>query len=163
MLVIFGKKNCSSRALLSLALRETFNIPFLPEILTASQGKPYLPAHPEICFSLSHSGNLTLCACGSRPVGVDIEWIKPRQNQLPRYALTALEYAQYLEDGGGWPAFYRRWTRKEAWCKYTGRGLADRRTEIPASGLHWREYAGSTWRATVCAEEIPPAEILWLD
>ena len=39
-------------------------------------GKPTLKYHPEICFSLSHSGDYAICTIGDRPVGNDIECIK---------------------------------------------------------------------------------------
>lgn len=163
MLLIFGKKTGTSRTLLALVLRERFGITVLPRIANTSLGKPYFPDFPEIQFSLSHSGNLMLCALGGFPVGADIEIIKPRQAGLPRYALTAPEYDRYLKTGGDWPAFYDLWTQKEAWCKYTGRGLLDRQTDLPSTGLYLGAYAGDTWRAAVCAEEIPPKEILWFD
>ena len=95
-------------------------------------------------------------------MGVDIEVIRPRTASLPRYALTALEYAQYQADGADWPAFYALWTRKEAWCKYTGQGLRRQWGEdIPTDGLFLRSYQGSTWRAALCGEEAPPTAIEW--
>ena len=88
--------------------------------------------------------------------------IRPRTASLPRYALTALEYAQYQADGADWPAFYALWTRKEAWCKYTGQGLRRQWGEdIPTDGLFLRSYQGSTWRAALCGEEAPPTAIEW--
>lgn len=35
-------------------------------------GKPALKYHPEICFSLSHSGDYAICTVGDKPVGNDI-------------------------------------------------------------------------------------------
>jgi 4'-phosphopantetheinyl transferase EntD len=39
----------------------------------AAYGKPFLINHPELCFSLSHSGDFALVALARREVGVDVE------------------------------------------------------------------------------------------
>ncbi len=40
------------------------------------RGKPYFPS-PRCQFNLSHSGTLALCALSDRPVGVDIQMVRP--------------------------------------------------------------------------------------
>lgn len=94
------------------------------------RGKPFidLPGAPQ--FNLSHSGALALIAVTrAAPVGVDLEFMRP----LPRLAdvaarffasgevaeLMALPEAQRLD------AFYACWTRKEAYVKAEGSGLAN--------------------------------------
>ena len=162
MLILYGALDCPAQDLLAWALADAFGLSPLPDLARTDLGKPYFPARPDLQFSLSHSGPLTLCALSAKAVGVDIEQIHPRGQALPRYALTAEEYAQFQEQGGDWPAFYGLWTRKEAWCKYTGQGLRRlwKRTP-PAAGLFFQTYAGPRWRASVCGEEQPPAEIRW--
>ena len=123
MLRLYGGTNLTPQALLSWALAKSFQIQELPEIGRTEHNKPYFPTLPGLHVNWSHSGPFVLCALGNAPVGVDIEVIRPRTASLPRYALTASEYAQYQANGADWPAFYALWTRKEAWCKYTGQGL----------------------------------------
>jgi phosphopantetheinyl transferase len=95
---------------------------------------------------------------------VDIEIIKPRQKSLPKYALTAEEFSRYLALGGDWTAFYRIWTQKEAWSKYTGLGLGKTFHQTsPENELYFQTYDGSDWIATVCGESAPPTQIVWLD
>ena len=77
--------------------------------------------------------------------------------------LNGDQLAEYRARGGDWPAFFTLWTRKEAWCKYTGEGLArSLRQTPPKKGLFYGFYAGEGWRAAVCGEEPAPKEILWL-
>ncbi len=161
---LYGAQNLSPETLLTLALERAYGLSSLPPLARTPLGKPYLPSCPHIHLNWSHSGPLILCALSDRPVGVDIAVLRPRGTSLPRYALTPEEYALYLELGGDWPAFYALWTRKEAWCKYTGEGLRPRWGEAPPSqGLCFGTYAGETWRAAVCGEEEAPREICWME
>lgn len=162
MLRLYGGTGLTPQALLAWALEKDFDLHQLPAIRRTERNKPYFPALPHLHVNWSHSGPFVLCALGDRPVGVDIEIIRPRSAALPRYALTALEYAQYQANGGDWPAFYTLWTHKEAWCKYTGQGLRPLwGRDIPTDGLFLRSYQGPTWRAALCGEEPAPAAIQW--
>jgi 4'-phosphopantetheinyl transferase len=159
---LYGTHTLSPLALLAQGAAETWGLSPLPEICRGEEGKPYFPSRPHLHFSLSHTGDLVLCALSSRPVGADIEQVVPRQPRLVQYALTGAEYAQYQALGGGWDVFYALWTRREAWCKYTGLGLAKLREEdIPDEGLFFGAYRGEGWRATVCGREAPPDAICW--
>lgn len=40
-------------------------------------GKPYIPALPDMHFNISHSGRWIVCAVDSKPIGIDIEKMKP--------------------------------------------------------------------------------------
>jgi 4'-phosphopantetheinyl transferase len=94
------------------------------------RGKPALDLErTTLRFNLSHSGDLALIAvaCG-REIGVDVERIR-RDRDLERIAtrffsrvevgtLLAVPPAERVE------AFYRCWTRKEAYIKAIGEGLA---------------------------------------
>ncbi|MDF2839185.1 MAG: 4-phosphopantetheinyl transferase [Evtepia sp.] len=161
---IFGGTQDSSLAFLHRVLKLACNLETLPSISHTTLGKPFFPECPQLHFSLSHSENRIVCALDSHPIGVDIEIMKPRQNDLPSYALTAEEYANYLSLGGDWLAFYNLWTKKEAWSKYTGEGLSKTfRKAPPQEGLYFATYTGPDWLATVCGEGTPTDRILWLD
>lgn len=163
-MTLYGIQDAPPAVLLSYALRRELGMDRLPEIARTDRGKPYFPGRPDLAFSWSHSGSLAVCALSRRPVGVDIELVRPRRETLPSYALTEAEQAEYRALGGGWPAFYALWTRKEAWCKYTGDGLRRRWGQTPPrEGLRYGAYAGEDWQAAVCGEEAPPAAIIWVD
>jgi len=92
-------------------------------------GKPYLVDHPEWVFNLSHSGSAFLIAITNQcQLGVDIELCKPRADfsSLVKkcFAEQERDYWQQLPDNQKIAEFYRFWTRKEAFVKATGRGLA---------------------------------------
>jgi 4'-phosphopantetheinyl transferase len=93
------------------------------------RGKPWLPEHRALHFNLSHSEDQALLGVTTvAELGVDIERIRPlsdleavarrffAEGEVER--LFALPPAQ-------WPdAFFRCWTRKEAYLKAVGEGLA---------------------------------------
>ncbi len=140
-------------ALLGEAARQVWGWETLPEIARLPGGKPFFPAHPAFHFSLSHSGTLALCALADRPVGADIEVIRPRSAGLPAYAFRGAEYDRFLALGGDWDAFYTLWTEKESILKYTGEGLkALRRAALPA-GCVLTGLSGAGWRGAVCGHE----------
>lgn len=150
-------------ALLSQAVATEYGLAPLPEVARTEAGKPYFPALPQLHFNISHTKGLILCALSDRPVGVDIETVRPRRASLPRFALSQEEYRRYEALGGDWSAFYILWTQKEAWCKYTGLGLQALWGQAPPSHLYYGTYTGDTWRAAVCGEEPAPTSILWLE
>lgn len=92
------------------------------------RGKPSLPA-AELYFNVSHSGGLGLFALTRvGEVGVDIEEERPLQDLEPIAArfFSARESAALLAlpEAERRPAFFRCWTRKEAFIKATGDGLS---------------------------------------
>lgn len=151
MLLAFVREG-DAYALLRDTARQVWGLD-APEIVRRADGKPVFARYPDLHFSLSHSGDLGLCALSDRPVGADIELVRPRRAGLPAYVLRGAEYERYLALGGDWPAFYTLWTEKESIIKYTGEGLrAWRRAELPA-GCVITHLAGEGWRGAVCGHE----------
>lgn len=111
-------------------LAQTLNEP--PEkisIKKAEHGKPYLDGNPELVFNLSHSAAAMVIAVGwNCQLGVDIENCKPRTSLAALvdkcFAEEEIAYWNKLPDAQKIPEFYRYWTRKEAFVKATGRGIA---------------------------------------
>lgn len=164
MLTLYGGDGFSSLPFLQRVLQEALGLSILPAIVRTTRGKPYFPSIPGLHFNLSHSGGYLLCALGDCPVGVDIEVLRPRKAGLPRYALSDLEYEEYLALGGDWAAFYQLWTKKEAFVKYSGEGLHSKARHIaPTQTLHFTCYGSAEYCATLCAEEAAPSDIVWLD
>ena len=91
-------------------------------------GKPELQEGPR--FSLSHSGDLALCAVArDREVGVDVEQLRPvpEADSIARRWFSEEEMAAYrvAADARLDGAFLRSWTRREAFLKAIGLGLSD--------------------------------------
>ncbi|MGN1347257.1 MAG: 4'-phosphopantetheinyl transferase family protein [Eubacteriales bacterium] len=95
-------------------------------------GKPFFPSHPDVHFSVSHTGGLWVCAFADREVGCDVQEHRPhdepkRLAQIAKRWFSA-EEERYLAARGYEPAeFYRIWARKEAYVKLTGAGIAEGR------------------------------------
>ena len=89
-------------------------------------GKPFLPDHPDLHFSLSHSGAFELCAVSNREVGCDIQIIEERRLSAVSRAFSEEEarILSELDKSEERAFFYRVWTLKESLIKADGRGLA---------------------------------------
>lgn len=159
MLQVYYRPDGDAWTLLTdaLALHGMFS---LPTIERAEKGKPFFPDLPQLHFSLSHTNGASLCAVANAPVGADIEPIRPRRKGLWEYCLTEEEFSRFQAQGTCWEEFYRIWTLKEAWCKYTGDGLGHpRKWPLPPPCPH-RSYQLDGFAAAVCGEEAPPDLIL---
>ena len=99
--------------------------------------KPGLPGHPGWHFSLSHSGSIDVCMLGRVPCGVDAEAWSSFEGYDPGFILAPEE--EHLLEGvraQNRPALLARiWTRKEAFLKCLGIGLAvePRELSVPPS------------------------------
>jgi 4'-phosphopantetheinyl transferase len=101
--------------------------PAAVEFTFGKHGKPSIEGSP-LRFNLSHSGGIAACAVtrGSE-VGIDIELIRPIPDleNVARRSFHPEEYCQLLalDERGRTAAFFRSWTRKEAYVKGLGDGL----------------------------------------
>jgi 4'-phosphopantetheinyl transferase len=98
-------------------------------IKTAEHGKPYLADTPELAFNLSHSENALVIALGwNCRLGADIEFCNPRTSLAGLvdkcFAVEEIAYWRQLPEARKTLEFYRFWTRKEAFVKAIGRGIA---------------------------------------
>jgi 4'-phosphopantetheinyl transferase len=97
-----------------------------------AHGKPALAggaAAGRLCFNVAHSEGLALIAVArGREVGVDLECLRPETatEQLATSCFSAreLEALRALPQQVRTEAFFRCWTRKEAYLKATGTGLS---------------------------------------
>lgn len=88
----------------------------------AANGKPSCPALP-LSFSLSHSGGYAACAVSARPVGIDLEGIRPLRPAL--LGILSEEERAWVGDDAA--RFARLWTAKEAMLKCRGAALGSLR------------------------------------
>lgn len=91
----------------------------------SDNGKPYfanIPYH----FSLSHSDEAAVAVLSANNVGIDLEWIDCSKNisRISRRFFTSEEQDQLACTDDPYRAFYSLWTKKEAYAKLTGKGLA---------------------------------------
>lgn len=112
-------------------LRYALRCAGLPEGATVSrrkQGKPYLPDHPQFCFSLSHSGVRAACAVAAEEVGADIQRVVSPGRLVRERCLspTELRWLESLPKRKQDAGFCRIWSLKEALLKAEGCGLRGR-------------------------------------
>lgn len=121
-----GRRQCVlAYLLLKCALREEFGITENPMFAFGEHGKPTLVGHPDIHFNLSHCREAVACVVGSRPVGIDIESVRPLKESLVRYTMNETEQKTIADADNPALMFTRLWTMKEACLKLTGEGLRD--------------------------------------
>lgn len=93
--------------------------------IKGAKDKPYIKEHPEIFFNLSHSNDYAVLAISDKEVGIDIEKLRPVRSPLVVKALgqEAADQLLSLPDTEQIMEFFRQWTMKESYGKYTGEGL----------------------------------------
>jgi len=104
-----GGERALAYRLLAFALERELHLSPPPEIAREPGGKPFFPDRPDICFNLSHSRGAAVCALHDKPVGIDVEKLRPAPRRL-------------AGDMGD-EAFFRLWTAKEATIKRQGEGV----------------------------------------
>ncbi|MBO5213155.1 MAG: 4'-phosphopantetheinyl transferase superfamily protein [Clostridia bacterium] len=119
-----AKKQCiAADHLAKVALSEALNVPpTAVEILVSPSGKPYVEGNP-VYFSLSHSENVVACVVADRPVGIDVEVIRPIKPSIQErictdHELVYLRASENPEERN--LRFLTLWTRKEAVFKRNG-------------------------------------------
>ena len=92
-----------------------------------ARGKPFAPAIG-LQFNLSHSHDAFACAVAQQRVGVDIEHLRTMPDALAIarrfFSAAEVEALVRLEPDRRPLGFFSCWTRKEAYVKATGKGLA---------------------------------------
>jgi 4'-phosphopantetheinyl transferase len=135
-----------------------------PEALRFSYGaygKPALAGeheHSSLRFNMSHSHNVALLAItDEKQLGVDVEYIRSdfASEDIARRFFSRLEVESFNALGREEQvaAFFRCWTRKEAFIKATGKGLSQPldafdvtlATGVPAALLRVEDDDASRW------------------
>lgn len=119
---------------------ETLDFAFTPE------GKPLIISEPSIHFNMSHAGDYACCVISDIPIGVDIEsmeksiFTQEKENRLYSMAEKYLstEEKRIFENSEKKSKFFLEcWTKKEAYSKFTGKGL---RTELSSINTVEKQY-----------------------
>jgi 4'-phosphopantetheinyl transferase EntD len=76
----------------------------------------------EYSWSVSHKPKYVAAVIGLARIGIDIEEVEPRRENIFGYVASNEEWE--LFGGKSWDSLYRCWTAKEAVLKSTGTGLA---------------------------------------
>ena len=118
------------RAALRSILSELLGCPpAAVRLATTCAGKPFVPGHPTLRFSVTDSDSLAAIAIAhGHDVGIDLERLQPSHGaeEVARRFFTREEAAalEPLPAGERWRACLHCWTRKEAYVKARGDGLS---------------------------------------
>lgn len=119
---------------------------FIIEYGYGSNGKPYLKDYPDVHFSLSHSGNVAVLAVSDDEVGIDVQEFRGFYEKIAKrfYHENENKMLEAVSD----PVkreilFYKIWTCKEGYIKYTGKGM----------GQDLRSFYYDVKLGKVCSEE----------
>ena len=115
-----------------------------------AQQKPTLISNTSLWFNLSYRAQWAVLAVSNQgEVGVDVEEIKPvaGADALVEQLFSLAEQAalHHLAGVEWWALFYAIWTRKEAWAKLLGMGLA----------LPFADFSVAAWTGTAVAWQLP--------
>ncbi len=100
------------------------------------RGKPYLPDRKDVGFNISHSGELAVgvlltastgdvgCEVGCDVEKIDRDRTEDSRKRIIKHAFAEAERMSVESSRDPVAEFYAVWTRKEAYLKYTGEGLA---------------------------------------
>jgi 4'-phosphopantetheinyl transferase len=88
-------------------------------------GKPLLPPADGLWFNVSHSGKFAVLAMARHRVGIDVERMRPIDLAVAKHYFSAAECRAILAlpPGERQAAFFRCWSRKEAYLKARGDGI----------------------------------------
>lgn len=121
-----------ARAALRRLVGETLGLePAAVAFTTVGRGRPVLggtAAHSGLHVSASHAGEHVVVALGTQPIGVDVELVRPQawDLDLASRVLSPAELGYLVAAADPDLAFFRCWTRKEAFVKTGHDGLTDR-------------------------------------
>lgn len=117
--------NTAEQRLLDCAFR---NSPVKPVLSHLPSGQPFPAGCPDVFISISHSGSWCVLAVSDQPVGIDLQQIRQYRESLPARFFPASDNArlQACPDSVSRDRlFFRLWTIREAYMKFTGRGMAE--------------------------------------
>lgn len=119
-----------ARGALRLLLSKYLNCPIDTIIFKYGEyGKPELAGNKTVKFNISHAGEIIVIALTeNNDLGIDVEQIKYNFNVLDvvnsYFSKTEIEYLNKLPKATQTEAFFRGWTRKEAFIKAKAKGLS---------------------------------------
>ena len=164
-----ARRECLAAGLLLRKVLEIHGVD-LKTVHTNDDGKPEAEG---ICFNLSHSGNVVICAASKDNVGCDIEKIgsAPKRVAERFFCEDEIDWIESFANEDKNREFFRIWTMKESYLKMTGEGL---RTALNSFRVFpdilkisregnmqpclMKEYKYSGSQITVCAMEEEFAE-----
>lgn len=150
----------TAHALLAFALEERG----IREVsLTRGEhGKPFLKEYPTIRISLSHVRGLAACAVAEEEIGMDVQddrglaagrLLRIAERFFAKEEADALFALRREEEMRRF--FFRLWSAKEAYVKYTGKGMAEDFSSFRADPVRGLILRGNETIANLTEVSLP--------
>lgn len=149
------KKNCViSYWLLQYALYKNYGIHSI-ELSYGRNKKPYLSNYQHIHFNISHCDSGCICAIADKPIGIDIQNIRPFSWSVAMHCCSAAELRLLKESADLASEFTKMWTIKESYLKMKGTGIIDDLRTVDTTKLKSKI---KTFRIDDCYVSVASAE-----
>jgi 4'-phosphopantetheinyl transferase len=126
------------------------------EFKRGKHGKPY-EIRNEVFFSLSHSGEILICAVSKNEVGADVEKIRSVEH-MKKIAQRYFENEKISDEKD----FFNAWVKREAYLKYKGTGFANGGKEKAVNVFLKNIFEIDGYAVSVCAKDEEFVEIVKL-
>lgn len=163
-----NRQSVTGRLLLYYVLHTHYNLDH-PEFAKSSNGKSYLKNVKNIHFNISHSKDRVALLVGTRPVGIDVEFIKERGNfmDMAEKYFKGKECLSIEQAPDPLLRFYQIWTLKESWIKCREKGMVglpkvpdfssasftDDYYSLTLSGLQLTGWVGGNYSFALCRQK----------
>ena len=129
----------------------------LPERIAFTYSACGKPSVAGIEFNVAHSGEVILIATHQYRIGIDVEHMARTVDVvgMSGTCLTARERALIVDSPSTQEAFFRLWTRKEAWLKAVGAGLS-----FPLRRVDVADPAAPLIASGAAVAGVPPSRIV---
>ncbi|MDD6254764.1 MAG: 4'-phosphopantetheinyl transferase superfamily protein [Eubacteriales bacterium] len=153
-----------SSHLMKKVLHERCGLPSGAEVEKSVHGKPYVDSSYSIYFSITDTENMWLCSTADFEHGTDAEYYSRSVSNCTMLAKRFLTESERravisygIDDNERSGQFIYLWTRKEAYLKYIGQGLAGLSSAppvlIPPKGTDLKTFVFEGLFVSVCAPE----------
>ncbi len=160
------RNNCIvSYFLLRYELLKYCGISEVPPMEQDKYGKPYFKDMP-LFFNISHSDEGVCCGIAAENIGVDIQSMERRYENILKNTMSANEIELITGSAAPHEEFTRLWTLKESIVKYRGTGIGDHIEQIDFSacsgdkfihdGLIFRSERYGEYYVSACTSEREP-------
>ncbi len=175
-------RRAQSKSFMMATLSELLQIPENEiEFTIGEKGKPYLKDRNDFFFNISDSGDYWVFAYAEKEIGVDVEFIRPRNIDgiINRYfPKEEQDYVNSFSEEKRLKAFISLWTCKEAYLKWRGAGLSGGLDKWPIiienSGISVKNHEydavyfkqfdfDANYKLTVCSSEKDFSEEIRFD
>jgi 4'-phosphopantetheinyl transferase len=159
-------QECLSLGLLYAYALEAWGLDRNEPVHILPAGKPVFSARPAVWFSLSHGGGWVVCALSNQSVGVDVQPVRGVNLSIARrFHPQERAWLEGQKPEEQEQAFFRLWTRKEAWVKAQSR---DKMVSLDAwDVMHpqgewqfWDTFLAPRVPLALCVPQLTGAETL---